>query len=81
MERDQEGFFYPRVDEQKCTDCGRCRKVCPSVNPKDMTNSPEPETYAVRSEDAVRRKAVPVEALHFWPGVYWTRAVLSVALL
>lgn len=57
MERDQEGFFYPRVDEQKCTDCGRCRRICPSVNPKDMTNSSEPETYAVRSENAVRRKS------------------------
>ena len=55
MEQDREGFRYPVVDEEKCTGCGKCRKICPSICPKDMSNAPEPESYAVWAEDNVRR--------------------------
>ena len=26
---DIEGFWYPEVDKDKCTDCHLCEKVCP----------------------------------------------------
>ena len=55
MERDSEGFRYPVVDEEKCTGCGKCRKICPSICPKDMSNAPEPESYAVWADDNIRR--------------------------
>lgn len=29
---DIEGFWYPEVDDTKCTDCGLCEKVCPIIN-------------------------------------------------
>lgn len=29
---DIEGFWYPVVDKNKCTDCGLCEKVCPIIN-------------------------------------------------
>ena len=29
MERDEEGFLYPRVDEDACIGCGACRRACP----------------------------------------------------
>ncbi|MDO4467506.1 MAG: 4Fe-4S dicluster domain-containing protein [Bacillota bacterium] len=29
MEEDEEGFFYPFLDEQKCVSCFLCEKVCP----------------------------------------------------
>lgn len=29
MIRDEEGFFYPHIDTEKCIDCSICRKVCP----------------------------------------------------
>lgn len=29
---DIEGFWYPYVDSDKCTDCGLCEKVCPIIN-------------------------------------------------
>lgn len=29
MNEDVEGFFYPRVDEEKCLKCYKCIKVCP----------------------------------------------------
>ena len=32
MEKDGEGFFYPRVDREKCVSCGLCEKVCPVLH-------------------------------------------------
>lgn len=29
MEQDNEGFLYPRIDENLCVDCKMCLKVCP----------------------------------------------------
>ncbi len=29
MKRDEMGFFYPIIDEQKCISCLRCIGVCP----------------------------------------------------
>ncbi len=29
MVSDEEGFLYPKVDKQLCTDCNLCLKVCP----------------------------------------------------
>lgn len=31
-ETDNEGFSYPRVNKDKCVDCGLCNKVCPIEN-------------------------------------------------
>jgi acetyltransferase-like isoleucine patch superfamily enzyme/coenzyme F420-reducing hydrogenase beta subunit len=33
---DIEGFWYPEVTTEKCTDCGLCEKVCPIINIKDL---------------------------------------------
>ena len=33
MVTDREGFLVPRVDSQKCVDCGLCAKVCPLEKP------------------------------------------------
>lgn len=30
MQSDIEGFLYPKVDENKCVDCGLCKKKCPT---------------------------------------------------
>lgn len=29
---DNEGFWYPEVDVQKCNDCGLCNRICPMLN-------------------------------------------------
>ena len=31
MISDEEGFWYPQVDKEKCIDCGLCEKVCPII--------------------------------------------------
>jgi coenzyme F420-reducing hydrogenase beta subunit len=33
---DIEGFWYPEIDKDKCTDCGLCDRVCPIINIKDL---------------------------------------------
>ena len=35
---DIEGFWYPEVDKDKCTDCHLCEKVCPILNVKELSN-------------------------------------------
>lgn len=34
MERDRQGFVYPKVNEMLCSQCGLCSKVCPGLYPK-----------------------------------------------
>lgn len=40
MQSDNEGFWYPFVASDKCTDCGLCDKVCPIVNIDSTMNQP-----------------------------------------
>ncbi len=32
FEYKSDGFFYPKVEEQKCINCGVCEKTCPIIN-------------------------------------------------
>lgn len=33
---DNEGFWYPEVDKEKCVDCGLCEKVCPVIHSEEL---------------------------------------------
>lgn len=52
MEPDVMGFLYPKVDTDKCTECGLCEKVC-AFNPNydKSLNLSEPQIYAARHKD------------------------------
>lgn len=54
MVEDQEGFIYPHIDEEKCINCGLCKKRCPQLNSK--TGSKENKVYAVKSKDVKNSK-------------------------
>lgn len=52
MEPDTLGFKYPKVDLNKCIDCGLCEKVCAFNDHYDKTlNLKAPEIYAARHKD------------------------------
>jgi len=40
MTSNAEGFWYPKVDYDKCVKCGKCVDVCPVVNKIMLDNSP-----------------------------------------
>ncbi len=49
MVPDEEGFLYPKVDEENCINCERCVSVCPVLNKKGIINSTI--AYAVINND------------------------------
>ena len=57
MKADHEGFLYPEVQLEKCTDCGLCERVCPILKkmglPGDRLKSP-PVFAAWNTDEAVR---------------------------
>lgn len=40
MTSDDEGFWYPQVDYDKCINCSKCIEVCPIINKKEVHNHP-----------------------------------------
>ena len=52
MEKDTMGFFYPKVNQSKCTNCGLCEKICPfHENYNIDENFNEPKAYGFRLPD------------------------------
>ena len=47
---DNEGFWYPEVDKQKCTDCHLCEKVCPIINVKELKKNDLPQSICYAAE-------------------------------
>ena len=54
---DGEGFWYPEVDSQKCTDCHLCEKVCPMLHIEELKQNDfkEPKVYGCYHNDIVIR--------------------------
>lgn len=46
METDNEGFWYPKIDKDKCINCNLCEKVCPIIN-KPNSFLYEEKSYAI----------------------------------
>ncbi len=52
FESDEEGFWFPKVDEAKCVRCGLCLKKCPSCSLPDKRNKEFiPISYGSLSKD------------------------------
>lgn len=50
MKSDSEGFLYPEVNRELCTDCGLCDKVCPIINKEADTPKPQ-KAYLVQNKN------------------------------
>lgn len=48
LAEDNEGFLYPKVNEQICIDCGLCEKVCPVINTRPPKATPA-KVYAYKN--------------------------------
>jgi len=59
MQTDEEGFAYPKIIRQKCTDCWQCKNVCPAFNPGEAKKNSfaKPIVYAARHRNLDIRKA------------------------
>lgn len=54
VEKNEEGFLYPRINKDKCTKCGLCKKICPANNIYENKNK-EIKCYAARNMDETTR--------------------------
>lgn len=54
---DHEGFWYPEVDRNKCTDCHLCEKICPVLNIDALKhhNKSAPKVFGGYNKDIVIR--------------------------
>lgn len=55
MERNKEGFLYPKIDSNKCVNCGACKTLCPVANREEKKKSIS--AYAVINKDENIRKS------------------------
>jgi len=65
---DDEGFWYPKVDESKCVRCGLCVKQCPALIEENNDNDYETKVYAAWSKN----ENVRMESTS--GGVFWELA-------
>ena len=56
MTEDNEGFLYPRVDEDSCVKCGLCKKVCNELHPYEE-REPQQVLAAINKNEEVRLKS------------------------
>lgn len=56
MQADEQGFLYPIVDKEACTDCGLCEKVCPVLNQSEPRKPLK--VYAAKNKnEEIRRQS------------------------
>jgi Coenzyme F420-reducing hydrogenase, beta subunit len=55
LKTDEEGFWYPMVDEAECISCGKCEIVCPFMSSEECGKEKEIDVYgAWCTEEEVR---------------------------
>ena len=56
MEEDEEGFIYPKIEEEKCINCGKCQREC-AFNRKNIEKTKLPRAImGVKIKDKEERK-------------------------
>jgi coenzyme F420-reducing hydrogenase beta subunit len=55
MVLNNEGFLYPNINVQRCSNCGKCQKVCPIINKEKMNRLTFQKAYAAWCLDEKKR--------------------------
>ena len=65
MKEDKEGFIFPYVDEEKCINCGLCKKKCPQINYK--LEKRDSKVYAVKTkEKSISQNSTSAGIAYIW---------------
>lgn len=51
VKQDEEGFTYPYIDAEHCTNCGLCSQVCPELSSNERERMDPIEVYAAWNKD------------------------------
>lgn len=54
MDKDQEGFYYPKINKNLCISCGRCEKICIQKNPVTIKEVEKNYYVAEHRKDEIR---------------------------
>lgn len=54
MIEDEQGFYYPHIDESSCIHCGRCEKICPVINLENVRHEETICYCAQNTDDEIR---------------------------
>ena len=54
---DSEGFLFPKIDQDRCTHCGLCRKHCPALQEYHCIGQEEQAGYVAQNSDFDTRAA------------------------
>jgi len=46
MTKDKNGFMYPKINKEKCINCGLCLKKCPLIKREELNKKETEQTYA-----------------------------------
>ncbi|NLJ70776.1 MAG: 4Fe-4S dicluster domain-containing protein [Clostridiaceae bacterium] len=57
MVPDQQGFLYPHIEQEKCVNCGLCKKSCPIALEEKHKNEKCDEVLGVKNQDIIREKS------------------------
>ena len=44
----EKGFMYPKIDSEKCVDCGYCQKICPVLGAERLYQQEPPVAFAAQ---------------------------------
>ncbi|MFR3407763.1 MAG: NADH-quinone oxidoreductase subunit I [Christensenellales bacterium] len=77
MTPDEEGFCYPVIDAQRCTNCGACRRICAyGQGPKEKPLAITLRAIKMRTS---WRAALPAAFFRRLRALCWNRAALCLA--
>lgn len=51
LQMDEEGFYYPSVITERCIECGKCERVCPSINSLNNSSNGIKDVWCVKNID------------------------------